>query len=132
MMHLNGLRNSIDSFSGFALDTTFVLFFLGLEFGRTLQNVTLDAVLLLLTMLMVIVLPYYLPSNAERVSFAKWLTGRSLIAALSVAIGAALAPLYGRLLPESFRFLPLTLLILAAMASCFAQFYALMRLRLVK
>jgi hypothetical protein len=39
---------------------------------------------------------------------------------------------FGTVFPESFRFLPLTLLILAAMASCFIQFYALMRLRPAK
>ena len=131
-MHLDGLRNTFGSFRGIAVDTTFVVFFIGLEFGRTLQNLTLDAFLLLATMLMVIVLPFYLPSDFERPSFAKWLMRRSLIAVLAVAIGAVLGPLYGTLLPESFRFLPLTLLIIAAMASCITQFYGLIRLRLVK
>src|SRR5689334_17213929 len=111
-MHLDGLRNTFGSFRGIAVDTTFVIFFIGLEFGRTLQNLTFDAFLLLATMLMVIVLPFYLPSDFERPPFAKWLMGRSLIAVLAVAIGAVLAPLYGTLLPESFRFLPLTLLII--------------------
>ena len=81
-MHLDGLKDTVGSDRGFAIDTTFVLFFLGLEFGRTLQNLTFDTVLLLITMLMVAVLPYYLPSNYERPSFAKWLAGRSLIAVL--------------------------------------------------
>jgi hypothetical protein len=131
-MHLDGLKDTIGSDRAFAVDTTFVLFFLGLEFGRTLQNLTFDAVLLLITMLMVTVLPYYLPSNYERPTFAKWLAGRGLIAILAIAIGAILSPAYGTVLPESFRFLPLTLLILAAMSSCFIQFYGLMRLRLAK
>ena len=131
-MHLDGLRNTFVSFPRFTLDTTFVLFFLGLESGRTLQHPSFDAFLLFVTMLMVIVLPYYLPSNSERRTFVKWLMGRSLIAVFSIALGAILAPAYGTLLPESFRFMPLTLLILAAMTSCFIQFYALMRLRLAK
>jgi len=131
-MFLNGLKDTIGSFGGFAVDTTFVIFFLGLELGRSLQNFTFDAFLLLLTMLMVTVLPYYLPSSNGRPAIAKWLTGRSLIAILAVSIGALLQPAYGTLLPESFRFLPLTLLILTAMCSCFIQFYALMRLRLAK
>ena len=131
-MHLDGLRNTIASFRGFAIDTTFVLFFLGLEFGRTLQQLTFDAFLLFVTMLMVTALPYYLPSNAERPVFAKWLAGRSLIAVFAIVLGAILSPTYGTLLPESFRFMPLTLLILAAMTSCFIQFYGLMRLRLAK
>jgi len=131
-MNLDGLKDTIGSDRGFAVDTTFVLFFLGLEFGRTLQNLTFDAVLLLITMMMVTVLPYYLPSNCERPAFVRWLAGRALIAILAIAVGAILSPAYGTVLPESFRFLPLTLLILAAMSSCFIQFYALMRLRLAK
>jgi hypothetical protein len=131
-MHLDGLKDTIGSDRGFSVDTTFVLFFLGLEFGRTLQNLTFDAVLLLITMLMVTVLPYYLPSSYERPAFAKWIAGRALIAVLAIATGAILSQAYGTVLPESFRFLPLTLLILAAMSSCFIQFYALMRLRLAK
>ena len=131
-MHLDGHKDTFSSFRGFASDTTLVLFFLGLEFGRTIQNITFDGFLLLITMLMVAVLPFYLPTNNERVSFANWLIGRGLIAVLAVAAGAALTPAYGTILPESLRFLPLTMLILAAMSSCFIQFYALMRLRLAK
>jgi hypothetical protein len=131
-MYLDGLKDTIGSFRASAIDTTFVLFFLGLEFGRTLQNFTFDAFLLLLTMAMVAVLPYYLPSSSERPAFARWLTGRMLIVLLAVAVGAILKPAYGTVLPESFRFLPLTFLILTAMTSCFIQFYALMRLCLAK
>src|SRR5437763_13452018 len=116
-MHLDGLRNTFGSFREFAVDTTLVLFFLGLEFGRTLQNLTFDAFLLLVTMLMVTVLPYFLPSTVERPQLSKWLAGRGVIAFLAIGVGAVLGPLYGTLLPESFRFLPLTLLILAATAS---------------
>ena len=130
-MYLDGLRNTFVSFRGFAVDTTLVLFFLGLELGRTLQHLTFDAFLLFVTMLMVGVLPYYLPSG-DRPAFTKWLAGRGLIAVFSVALGAILSPAYGTLLPESFRFMPLTLLILAGMTSCFIQFYGLMRLRLAK
>jgi hypothetical protein len=131
-MHLDALRNGFDSFRGFAIDTTFVLFFLGLEFGTTLQQLTFDAFLLFITMLMVAILPYYLPSNSERPGLAKWLAGRGLIAVFAIALGAILSPAYGTIFPESFKFMPLTLLIIAAMSSCFIQFYGLMRLRLAK
>ena len=131
-MHLDAVRNSVVSFRGLSLDTTFVLFFLGLESGRTMSTLTFDTVLIFVTMAMVAVLPYYLLSWSERPSFSKWLMDRSLIGLFAIAVGAIMAPMYGTLLPESLRFLPLTLLILAAMTSCFIQFYALMRLRLVK
>src|SRR5436305_14262608 len=117
-MHLDSLKNTFDSFRGFAADTSFVLFFLGLETGRTIQHFTFDSFLLMVTMSMVWVLPYYLLSNDDRPDIARWLAGRSLIAVFAVSLGAVLSPAYGTLLPESFRFLPLTLLILAAMISC--------------
>ena len=131
-MRLDGHKNTFSLFRGFAADTTLVLFFLGLELGRTIQNITFDGLLLLLTMVMVAVLPFYLPTNIERGSFGQWLVGRGLIGVLAVGAGASLQPAYGTILPESLRFLPLTMLILAAMSSCFIQFYALMRLRLAK
>ena len=131
-MYLDGHKDIVSSFRGFAADTTLVLFFLGLEFGRTIQNITFDGFLLFVTMLMVAVLPFYLPTNNDRGSFVKWLMGRSLIGFLAIGAGAALKPAYGTILPESLRFLPLTMLILAAMCSCFIQFYGLIRLRLAK
>jgi hypothetical protein len=131
-MYLDGLQNKLGSFRGFAVDTTFVLFFLGLEFGRTIQNFTFDGFLLLVTMLMVGALPYYLISDDERPAFAKWLAGRGLITFFAIFLGAVLNSTYGSTLPESFRFMPLTLLIIAAMTSCFLRFYGLMRLRLAK
>jgi hypothetical protein len=131
-MHLGGLQNFIGSFRGILADTTLVLFFLGLESGRAIQDFTFDAFLLFATMLLVMVLPYYLPAGHGRPAFAKWLTGRSLIALLGLTLGLLLGPAFGTVLPESFRFLPLTLLILAAMATSFIQFYGLMRLRLAK
>lgn len=131
-MHLDGLKDTVGPFRKSVADTTFVLFFLGLEIGRTIQNLTFDAFLLFVTMLMVLVLPFYLLSCDDRPDMAKWLTGRGFIAALGISIGAVLSRAYGSLLPEAFRFLPLTLLIMAAMTSCFVQFYALMRLRPAK
>ena len=131
-MHLGGLRNILGSFPGFAVDTTCVVFFLGLELGRTLRNLTFDTFLMFGTVLIVAVLPYYLPSDNGRPAFAKWLTGSFLIAVFAIALGAFLVPTYGTVFPESFRFLPLTLLILTSMTSCIIRFYALMRLRPAK
>jgi len=131
-MHLDARRDSVVYSQSLSIDTTFVLFFLGLESGRTLSDLTLDSALIFMTMVMVVTLPYYLLSWELRPSFSRWVAERTVVGILAVAIGAVLAPLYGTLLPESFRFIPLTLLILAAMTSCFFQFYGLMRLRLVK
>ncbi|MDQ3061266.1 MAG: hypothetical protein M3R14_00165 [Acidobacteriota bacterium] len=116
---------------GFVIDTTFVLFFLAVEFGRTVFSLSLDNVFLLITLLTVAVLPYFLLSN-EKPNFGNWLLGRSLIAGLAILLGVMFKQSLGVALPETFRFLPMTLLIVTAMLSCYIQFYGFLKLRLAK
>jgi hypothetical protein len=131
-MSLDGRSDSIVSISKNLTDTTFVLFFLGMEFGRAIENFAFDGFLLLVTLVMVAVLPFYLQNSDERPTFGKWLMQRGSIAGFAVFAGLLLVQAYGRVIPESVRFLPLTLLIISAMVSSLAQFYGLMRLRLAK
>lgn len=114
----------------FAIDTTFVLFFLAVEFGQIINNFALDTVFFAITLLMLIVLPYFL-SSGEKPKFGNWVLGRTLIAAFAVSIGVMFKQSLG-VLPEMFRFLPMTLLIVTAMLSCYIQFYGLLKLRLAK
>ena len=116
---------------GFAVDTTFVLFFLAIEFGRSFSGLTLDSSFLILTLLMLVVLPYFL-SSGEKPKFGNWLLGRGLIAGFAVLLGVAFKQTLGIVLPETFRFLPMTLLIATAMVSCYIQFYGFLKLRLIK
>ena len=116
---------------GFAIDTTFVLFFLAVEFGQMLGNFGFETVFFALTLLTVAILPYFLPSD-EKQNFGAWLLGRSLITALAISIGVAFKQSLGVVLPETFRFLPMTLLIVTAMLSCYIQFYGFLKLRLAK
>ena len=116
---------------GFAVETTFVLFFLAVEFGRGFNGLTLDGVFLALTLLMVMVLPYFLQSD-EKPNFKNWLLGRSFITIFAVFLGLMFKQSVGVVLPETFRFLPMTLLIVTAMLSCYIQFYSFMKLRLAK
>lgn len=116
---------------GFAVETTFVLFFLAVEFGRGFNGFTLDGVFLALTLLMVVVLPYFLQSD-EKPNFKNWLLGRSFITIFAVFLGLMFKQSVGVVLPETFRFLPMTLLIVTAMLSCYIQFYSFMKLRLAK
>ena len=44
MQTIEGIRETISSESGFVVDTTFVLFFLALEFGRSLASFGVDSV----------------------------------------------------------------------------------------
>ena len=116
----------------FAIDTTFVLFFLAVDFGQTLFSFGIDGLFSGATLAILIVLPYFLPSNGEKPDFSNWLLGRIVIGIFAVGLGVAFRQSLVVFLPETFRFLPLTLLIVAAMISCYIQFYSLLRFRLAK
>jgi hypothetical protein len=122
-------RESVER--GFAIDTTFVLFFLALELWQSFRGFTLDSVFLILTLLVLAVLPYFLPVDDKPV-FRNWLIGRGLIAAFAIGLGLMFRQSLGVVLPETFRFLPMTLLIVTAMLSCYIQFYGFLKLREVK
>jgi hypothetical protein len=124
------LASSIrDSFS---IDTTFVLFFLALELGRTNDLMAIDTLLMSITTLMVLVLPYFLPSVSEPPAFGMWVGGRCVIAAFGLLLGALLQKSVGIIVPDVLKFVPMTGLIVAAMISCYVQFHGLLRLRLAK
>jgi hypothetical protein len=116
----------------FAVDTTFVLFFLAVDFGQSLQNSGLDAVFSLITVGMLLVLPYFLPFEGERPDFTGWILGRGVIAAFATGLGIMFGKSLGVVLPDTFRFLPMTLVIVTAAASCYLQFCAMIRLRLAR
>jgi len=116
----------------FAVDTTFVLFFLAVDFGQSAMLSGLDALVSGVTLGILLVLPYYLPSEFDKPDFAGWLLGRSLIAMLATALGAMFSLTLGVVLPETFRYLPLSLLIVTAVVSCYLQFYAMIRFRLAR
>ncbi len=123
--------NEVAGERGFAVDTSFVLFFLAIEFGRTFFSLSLDNVFMFATLLMVAILPYFLAAE-EKPNFLNWIFGRSLIAGLAMLLGAMFNQTLGIVLPETFRFLPMTLLIVTAMLSCYIQFYGFLKLRLAK
>jgi hypothetical protein len=116
---------------GFAIDTSFVLFFLAIEFGQTISSPTLENAFLFLTLLMVAVLPYFLVPS-EKPIFRNWVLGRGLIAGFAILLGLLFRQSLGVVLPETFRFLPMTLLIVTAMLSCYIQFYGFLKLRMAK
>ena len=122
-------RASVDR--GFAIDTTFVLFFLALELGQSFIGFTLDSIFLILTLLVIAIMPYFLPSD-EKPNFMNWLVGRGLIAAFAISLGLLFKQSIGVVLPEAFRFMPMTLLIVTAMLCCYIQFYGFLKLREVK
>ena len=125
------VQNQIAVEKCFAADTTFVLFFLAIEFGRTFSILRMDSIFLFVTLLMVIVLPHFLAAN-EKPNFSNWLFGRSLIASFAMLLGMMFQKSVGVVLPETFKFLPMTLLIITAMISCYVQYYGFLKLRLIK
>ncbi len=113
-----------------SVDTAVVLVLFAMECGRSLWSfVPGEAALSALTLSMLLVLPYFLPSAAGRAGLGSWIAWRSGTAAVGFVAGALLAAASG---PVPFQFMPMTLLIIAAMISCYLQFYGLMKLRLVK
>ena len=111
------------------IDTKFVLFFLALEYGRAVNVLSIEGFVMGLTLVMVLVLPYFLLSRYEMPTFSNWLLRGSVIAAAGVGIGLVLGQNIGVVLPKSAQSMPMTFLILAATVSCLIQFYGLLKLR---
>ena len=120
------------SFEIAGLDTAVVLLFLAMEYGRSTRFASLDAVLLAVTLVMLIVLPYFLPSRYEKPLFGDWLIGRSALALCGIVLGVGFSQSLGVILPYSLRSVPMTFLILTSMVSCYIQFCGLFKLRPVK
>ncbi len=123
-------EDEITAENGFAIDTTFVLFFLAVELGQNLGSFALDSVMLAMSLLMLLVLPYFLTD--EKPGFANWVLGRTLIAVFAIMIGVIFHQILGSVLPQTFSFLPMTLLIVTAMLTCYIQFYSFLKVRLAK
>ena len=115
----------------FGIDTAAVLFFLALEYGRAVRLTSVDGVLMLVTMVMVAVLPYFLPSRVQQPSLGAWMAARTSIAVSGLVLGSLVSSGLGAV-PEGVRFMPMTLLIAASMVSCYIQFYGLLKLRPAK
>lgn len=116
----------------FTLDTTFVLFFLALDLGNSWLNFGLDGFLAGLTLAVFAVVPYFLFDSETAPDFRQWLTGRVLVAAAGVSFGLMLRQSVGILLPDAARYLPMTLLIVAAIICCNVQIYAILKNRLAR
>ncbi len=117
---------------GFTADTTFVLFFLALDFGQAWLILGTDGLLAAVTLTMFVVLPYFLSFSGEKPDFGDWVTGRIIIAAIGICFGLMLKQAIGILVPESFKFVPMTLLIVSAAISCYTQLYAILKVRLAR
>jgi len=129
--HVGEAKAAVRSDNAFAVDTTFVLFFLALEFGQSVTGISIDSVLMMVTLLAIAIAPYFLAID-NKPNFKLWFVGRSAIAFFAMMLGWMFKQSYGVVLPDMFRFLPMTLLIVTAMLSSYIQFYGFLKLRFVK
>jgi hypothetical protein len=116
----------------FTLDTTFVLFFLAMEMGQTSFGINVESLLSGFTLAAFLILPYFLPFSGYGNEFLKWFIGRFTVAAAGVMFGLVLGQATGTLLPDTFRFVPMSLLIVAAIICCNIQLYGILRDRLAR
>ena len=128
------MQNTLEISSGNRLsdvgpDTGVVLFLLTVEYGRAVSLLSVEGVLTAITVLMVAVLPYFLPSNRSDLTLGEWLAGRGVVCFVGLLVGSAVQ-VSG--ISATIGSLPMTFLILAGMSSCYLQFYGLMKLRLAK
>lgn len=132
VMSIDGREAVISDRRPFALDTTFVLFFLALDLGASVSGVGIDGFLSTMTLVLFIFVPYLLPFDGERPEFGKWVAGRVSIAVIAVMIGLMFRQAVGTLIPEHFRHIPMTLLIASVFFSGIVQFYVILKLRLAR
>ena len=92
----------------------------------------LDSVLLGISLGAVLVMPYFLINASIGPDFGRWLLGRSLTGILATLLGLVFDQTIGLVLPDVMRYIPMALLIVSAMVSCYFQFYGLLRLRPAK
>ena len=131
MIHAQETAAERQANPNFAVDTTFVLFFLAFDCGQRL-TFGIDGLLSAATLIAFLVLPYFLPFNGQKPAFEIWVLGRTAIASLAVLLGVVFGQSVGVFLPEMFRFLPLTLLMIAGIISFHIQLYSLFKLRPAK
>jgi hypothetical protein len=114
-----------------AVDTTFVMFFLAVEFGRSLTGLDLQSALMATTLMSFIILPYFLPlqgATGEKPEFSVWLLRRAGVAGFAIGLGWVFGQGVGTAMPEALGYLPMTLLLVTAMASTISQFYGFLAL----
>jgi len=116
----------------FTMDTTFVLFFLAMELGQGMIGWDLTSVLSLVTLAAFLTLPYFLPFSGGNSTFGRWVAGRFVVALTGAGLGLMFGQAIGVLLPEAFRFVPMTLLIVAAIICCNVQIYGILKNRLAR
>lgn len=114
----------------FVPDTTLVLFFLAMDLAQSFSGLGLESLLSILTIGIFAVMPYLLPLDGEKPEFWGWLTGRLSIAVIAGISGVAISASAGVFLPETFKYVPFTLLIITGIFCVFTQLRVIIKVRL--
>ena len=130
VISISNAAAEVSSPRGFAVDTTFVLFFLALDLGSGIYGPGVDAALSILTIATFVVLPYLLPFSGEKPEFAGWAVGRLCIAGIGVIAGMGIQTASGTIFPEFVRFVPMLLLIVSGIFCAAVQIRGTIRVRL--
>jgi len=130
VISISNAAAEVSSPRGFAVETTFVLFFLALDLGSGIYGPGVDAALSILTIATFVVLPYLLPFSGEKPEFAGWAVGRLCIAGIGVIAGMGIQTASGTIFPEFVRFVPMLLLIVSGIFCAATQIRGIIRVRL--
>jgi hypothetical protein len=116
----------------FGIDTSFIFFFLALDFGAAAVGYGLDALVSGICLFALMTLPYFLGEPDDRMPFASWIRGRLAIGAAGILLGGGFGMAAGTILPDAARLIPTGLLIAVIAFSFYVQFFRFLKLRLVK
>ena len=131
-LRVSGKASANETAGQFTLDTTFVLFFLAMDLGQVSSTRSLATALQMITLVVFLVVPYFLPFTGDQQGFSKWIGGRIVVGAVGITFGLMLGQAIGTVLPDAFRFVPMTLLIVAAIICCNVQIYGILKYRLAR
>ena len=113
-----------------AMDTTFVLFFLAMDLGTSIRSMGIDVLITAMAAVAFIILPYFLLLGTDKPEFSGWAIGRVFIAVIGFIAGITWAFSVGTVLPDTFRYLPMTFLILAGIFCASVQICGILKFRL--
>jgi hypothetical protein len=114
--------------SAYGIDTLAVLYLLAFEYGRAVVPASTDGALMGVAMAMVLVFPYFFPTTGDRPQLSSWMLVRGAAAVIGIAGGAAFGLSVGVLIPQSLKFVPMALLMLAVAISFCIQSASFFRL----
>ena len=114
----------------YGIDTLLVMFFLAMDTGRGMTGSGPGEILSFFTIATFVVFSYFLPSPAEKPDVAGWVGTRLFVAFAGFIFGTGFKVVSEVFLMESFKYLPMTFLILTGILCAATQIRGIIRVRL--